>query len=182
MAASGISKIPARAGRSGLVNVVIDTPRGSRNKYKFDPALGLFRVSRVLPPGMSFPHDFGSVPGTRAQDGDPLDVLVLAAAPTFAGCLVTVRLIGMLRAQQVENGKRVRNDRLIGVIETPVNRAAITQLSELGTDELSGIEEFFVSYNRAQGRPFRVTGRLGAHAAEQALERAMRAFKKTRSH
>jgi inorganic pyrophosphatase len=181
MSTSPSSGIPARAGRSGLVNVLIDTPRGSRNKYKFDEALGLFRVSRVLPPGMSFPHDFGSVPGTRAEDGDPLDVLVLAPEPTFAGCLVTVRLIGMLRAHQVET-RRIRNDRLIGVIETPVNRAALTELSELDADELRGIEEFFVSYNRAQGRTFRVTGRLGAHAAEQALERAMRAFKKTRSH
>jgi inorganic pyrophosphatase len=87
----------------------------------------------------------------------------------------------MLRAHQVET-TRIRNDRLIGVIETPVNRAAFTDLSELDADELSGIEAFFVSYNRAQGRTFRVTGRLGAHAAEQAVERAMRAFKKTRSH
>jgi inorganic pyrophosphatase len=180
MPTSPISELPARAGRSGLVNVVIDTPRGSRNKYKFDAELGLFRVSRVLPAGMSFPYDFGSVPGTRAQDGDPLDVLVLAPAPAFPGCLVTVRLIGMLRAEQVEGGKRIRNDRLVGVIVTPVNPAQITQLKQMRSEELRGIEEFFVSYNRAQGRPFRVTGRLGADAAEAALGRAMRAFKKAR--
>jgi inorganic pyrophosphatase len=181
MATLDINRIPAREGSSGLVNVIIDTPRGSRNKYKFDEASGLFRVSRVLPVGMSFPHDFGSVPATRAEDGDPLDVLVLAPAAIFPGCLVTVRLIGVLRAQQVEGGKRVRNDRLLGMVETPVNRPQITQLSQVGSEELKGIEEFFVNYNRAQGRTFRITGRLGADAAEQALRRAMRAFKKTRS-
>jgi inorganic pyrophosphatase len=170
------SEIPARESHSRLVHVLIDTPRGSRNKYKLDETLGVYRVSRVLPAGMAFPYDFGSVPCTQAEDGDPLDVLVIAPAPTFAGCLVTVRLIGMLRAVQVERGKRIRNDRLIGAIQTPVNRAVIRDLRELGSEQLSEIEAFFISYNRAQGRPFRITARRGASAAEAALRRAMRAF------
>lgn len=176
MSVSSPSKIPPRAGR--LVNVIIDTPRGSRNKYKFDTRLGVFRISRILPVGMSFPYDFGSVPGTRAEDGDPLDVLVLGPAPTFPGCLVTVRLIGILRAQQLEGGRQIRNDRLVGVPVTPVNRAPLRQLGELDPGQLHGIEEFFISYNRAQGRIFRITGHLGARAAEAALERAVRAFAK----
>jgi inorganic pyrophosphatase len=178
MPASSPSKIPPRAGRGGLVNVIIDTPGGSRNKYKFDADLGVFRISRILPVGMSFPYDFGSVPGTRAEDGDPLDVLVLGPAPTFPGCLVTVRLIGILRAQQVERGRQIRNDRLIGVLVTPVNRAPLRELGELDAEQLRGIEEFFISYNRAHGRAFRITGRLGARAAEAALDRAVRAFAK----
>jgi len=169
-------KITPRA-NGGLVNVVIDTPGGSRNKYKFDEELGIFRVSRILPVGMAFPYDFGSVPGTRAEDGDPLDVLVLMPAPTFPGCLVTVQLIGILRAEQVE-GKRVRNDRLIAVPVTSVNRAPIRELSQMEREQLHGIEEFFISYNRAQGRSFRITGHLGARAADAALERAVRAFRK----
>jgi inorganic pyrophosphatase len=178
MSASRPSKIPPRASRGGLVNVIIDTPGGSRNKYKFDADLGVFRISRILPVGMSFPYDFGSVPGTRAEDGDPLDVLVLGPAPTFPGCLVTVRLIGILRAQQLEGGRQIRNDRLVGVPVTPVNRAPLRELGELDAGVLRGIEDFFISYNRAQGRAFRVTGRLGARAAEAALERAVRAFAK----
>jgi inorganic pyrophosphatase len=176
MSTPSLDKIPPRA-EGGLVNVVIDTPGGSRNKYKFDEELGIFRISRILPVGMAFPYDFGSVPGTRAEDGDPLDVLVLMHAPTFPGCLVTVQLIGILRAEQVE-AKRVRNDRLIAVPVTSVNRAPIRELSQMNREQLHGIEEFFISYNRAQGRTFRITGRLGARAADAALERAVRAFRK----
>jgi len=159
---------------SGLVRVIIDTPRASRNKYKFDPELGLFKLSRVLPAGMSFPFDFGSIPGTRAEDGDALDVMVLNEAPLFAGCLVLVHLIGVIRAKQTERGKTIRNDRLLGVIETPVNKPVIRDVKALPKEQLREIEHFFRSYNEAQGRPFRVTGRGGAKAAEQVLKRASR--------
>ena len=158
------------------VNVIIDTPKGSHNKYKYDEELGLFRLSRVLPAGMHFPQDFGSIPRTRAEDGDALDVLVLMDAPTFVGCLVTVRLLGVLRATQKEKRKTIRNDRLIAVAETPVNRPAISRIDELRNDRLSEIEQFFVSYNRAHNRVFTPTGRLGPKAAETLLRKAMHAF------
>lgn len=166
--------VPPREAGSRRVHVIIDTPAGSRNKYKYDSKLHMFRVSRVLPAGMSFPHDFGSIPGTRAADGDPLDVLVLGLAPTFPGCLTTVRLIGMLRASQVESGKSVRNDRMIGVAETEVNPARIRTLRSIDSSQLHAIEAFFEAYNRAQGRVFRITGRGGRRAAEAALARGIR--------
>ena len=172
-------ELKARDPESGDVRVVIDTPAGSRNKYKLDESTGLFRVSRILPRGMAFPHDFGSVPGTCAEDGDPLDVLVLGMAPSFPGCLVNVRLIGVLRAAQTERGKSIRNDRLIGCASTPVNRPAITELKSLDPQHLHEIEEFFYAYNHAQGRPFRVTGRGGARAAEAMLKRAERSYSST---
>jgi inorganic pyrophosphatase len=134
-----------------------------------------FHVSRVIPAGMSFPYEFGSIPGTSAEDGDPLDVLLVGLAPAFPGCLATVRLMGLLRAWQVEDGKRIRNDRLIGVAETPVNRSAIRDLRSLDSRHLHEIEHFFESYNRAQGRKFRIAGRAGRQAAESALARAIRA-------
>src|SRR5262252_6437150 len=112
--------IPPREAGSGRVHVVIDTPAGSRNKYKYDEELDIFRISRVLPQGAVFPHDFGSIPGTRAEDGDALDVLALHLAPAFPGCLVTVKLIGVLHAEQHEGGKVIRNDRLIAVFDSPV--------------------------------------------------------------
>jgi inorganic pyrophosphatase len=102
--------LAARDPESGLVRVIIDTPRGSRNKYKFDEELGLFKLSRVLPAGMSFPFDFGSIPSTRAQDGDALDVLVLNEVPLVVGCLVLVHLIGVIRADQTEHRKTIHNE------------------------------------------------------------------------
>ena len=167
--------LDARDPQSGLVRVIIDTPRGSRKKYKFDEQLGLFKLSRVLPAGMSFPFDFGSIPSTRAEDGDALDVLLLNEAPLVVGCLVLVHLIGVIRAKQTEGRQTIRNDRLIGVLETPVNKPAIRDVQELPKSELREIEHFFRSYNEAQGRRFVVTGRGGAKAAQQMLKRAIQA-------
>jgi inorganic pyrophosphatase len=137
----------------------------------------VFRVSRVLPAGSEFPYDFGSIPGTRAADGDPLDVLVLGLAPSFPGCLVTVRLLGVLHAEQTERGRRIRNDRLIAVAETPVNRAYPKELRALDPESLRDIEHFFESYNRRQGRDFRIAGRGGRRAAEALLARSVREFR-----
>jgi inorganic pyrophosphatase len=160
------------------IAVVVDTPRGSRNKYKYDEKLGLFRLSRILPGGMSFPYDFGSVPRTRAADGDAVDVLILTDAPTFVGCLVTVRLLGILRATQKEKGKSIRNDRLIAVAETPVNHPRIRDLRQLEPTRIDEIEEFFISYNRAQGREFSPGQRLGHEAAYRLVKAAIRDFGK----
>ena len=176
MKAFRLNDIETRVLGSKRVNVVVDTPKGSRNKYKYDEALGVFRLSRILPAGMQFPYDFGSLPRTCAEDGDALDVLVLMEAPTFPGCLIETRLIGVLRANQKEKRKTIRNDRLIAVAETPVNRPRFRTLADLGDARLNEIEHFFVAYNRAQGREFRPTGRLGPRAAEQLLEKAARAF------
>src|SRR3982750_1608163 len=98
------------------LNVVIETPKGSRNKYNFDGSLGLFKLGGVLPAGHSFPYDFGFIPQTTGGDGDPLDVLVLMDEPAFPGCLIRSRLIGVIEAEQTEhNGETTRNDRLIAV-------------------------------------------------------------------
>ncbi len=168
--------IPPLEGRSQRVHVIIDTPAGSRNKYKYDPRLGLYRLSRILPEGSVFPYDFGSIPGTCSEDGDALDVLVLLAARSFPGCLVTVRLIGVLHAEQRESGKLIRNDRLIGVAHTPVNRPTIRDLRALDREQLHAIEHFFVSYNAFEGRPFRIRGRAGARQAHRILSQGIRAF------
>lgn len=165
---------------TGLVRVVIDTPQGSRNKYKYDAALGVFKLSRVLPAGMSFPHDFGSIPSTSAEDGDAVDVLVLSEAPLFVGCLVNVHLIGVIRARQKEGRKIIRNDRLVATLETPVNRPALTQLEQLDEQRLRDIEHFFRSYNQAQGREFKITGRGGVRLAQKMFREAARRFEKSK--
>ena len=173
--------LPPHEPKSGRVHVIIDTPAGSANKYKFDPQYGVFVVSRKLPDGMVFPHDFGSIPGTRAEDGDPLDVLALGLPATFPGCLLTVRLLGVMHAYQVERGRKIRNDRLIGAAETPIDRSPWRALSDVAAARLRDVEHFFEAYNAAQGRPFRVTGRSGVQAAQKAVERAVRAFQAKRT-
>jgi inorganic pyrophosphatase len=158
----------------GLVHVIIDTPFGSCQKYKFDDNAGLFKLSRILPRGMRFPCDFGFIPETLGEDGDALDVAVLNDAASFTGCLMTVRLLGLIRATQTEKHHRIRNDRLIAVPVTPVNRPLQRDIRDVQEERLIALEQFFVSYNTAQGRPFRLRGRQGAAAARRALERGIK--------
>jgi inorganic pyrophosphatase len=159
---------------TGLVHAVIDTPRGSRNKYKLDEQLGCLRLSRILPAGCCFPYDFGSIPGTHAEDGDALDVLVLMEEPTFPGCLLTVKLIGVIAARQTEKGRTIRNDRLLACPQTAVNEPAFTHLKQLGTQRLAEMEQFFVTYNTLQGRRFEPIGRHGPREAQRLLDAAVK--------
>jgi inorganic pyrophosphatase len=122
-------------------------PKGRRNKYKYDEAQGQWRLSKVLPLGASFPFDFGFIPSTRGEDGDPVDVLVLLDEPAFPGCVVSARLIGILEAEQTQGGKTVRNDRLVAVVETPYNPPALHTLQELSPQCLAEVEHFFIAYN-----------------------------------
>lgn len=161
-------------GASGLVHVIVDTPKGSCNKFKYDPRLGLFKLSRVMPSGLHFPCDFGAIPSTAAADGDALDVAIFTEHPSFTGCLLTVRLIGVLEAQQTEKGRTIRNDRLIAVAETPVNKPEARQLRDLPKGSMAELEQFFVGYNRAHGRQFEPLARRGPRYAEQLLRAAMR--------
>lgn len=172
----GLAHLRAREPDSGLVRVIVDTPKGSRNKYKYDEHLGLYRLSKVLPLGTAFPYDFGFIPSTRAEDGDPLDVLVVGEEALFPGCLVTVRLVGVLQAEQTEHGTTFRNDRLVGAIETSVNRAAIQTLDDLRPNRLDEIEHFFIAYNHLEGRHFTPLGRHGPARAEQLLADAIQQF------
>jgi inorganic pyrophosphatase len=157
----------------GLLNVIIDTPKGSRNKFKYDDAKGVFKLGGVLPAGAAFPFDFGFVPATRGEDGDPLDVLVLMDEPTFVGCLVASRLIGVIEAEQVEEGEKIRNDRLIAVAAESRNHRGVRALSQLSANLLGEIEHFFASYNEAKGKPFRTLGRRGAARAESLISAAL---------
>jgi len=174
--AQELEHLSPREPDSELVRVLVDTPKGSRNKYKYDEKLGLYRLSKVLPLGTAFPYDFGFIPSTWAEDGDPLDVLVLGEEALFPGCLVTVRLVGVIQAEQTEHGKTFRNDRLIGAIETHVNRPAIRTLEDLRTERLDEIEHFFMAYNHLEGRHFRPLGRHGPAMAEELLADGIRQF------
>jgi inorganic pyrophosphatase len=156
------------------LNVVIETPQKSRNKFNFDEELGIFKLGGVLPAGAVFPFDFGFAPQTLGEDGDPLDVLVLMDEPAFAGCLVPSRLIGAIEAEQTEDKKTERNDRLIAVAENSRNHKDVTQLGQLSPNLLSEIEHFFKSYNEIKGKKFKVLGRADAATARKLIEAGMK--------
>jgi inorganic pyrophosphatase len=154
--------------------VIIETPRGSRNKYKVDEETGRIKLSKVMPEGMVFPYDFGFFPGTKGQDGDPLDVLVLCDEPTFPGCQVDCRLAGVLLARQKDKGKSEsnRNDRIIAVAEASVLYAGIKDLADLPSGIVQQIEDFFVNYQKVRGVEVTPLGQDGSDTAKRLLEEA----------
>ena len=164
---------------SKLLHVVVDTPKGSPIKFKYDVENRAYTIAHVLPPGLVFPFDFGSVPGTLADDGDPLDALILLEAPTFAGCLVPVRLVGVLEAKQTQKGRTMRNDRLIGVAAESRTYREIRRLGDVPDPLLRSIEQFFVTYNEQRGRRFRVTGRFGPTRARRLVREGARRFRES---
>src|SRR5689334_21473981 len=103
--------LPSFDQATGEVNAIVDTPKGSRNKFKYDQEKRMFKLGGVLPLGASFPFDFGYIPSTEGEDGDALDILILMDEPAFPGCLVPGKLIGVIEAEQTEAGKTNRNDR-----------------------------------------------------------------------
>jgi inorganic pyrophosphatase len=165
-------------GKRGRLNVLIETPKGSRNKFKYDLERGLFELSGVLPVGASFPFDFGFVPGTMSEDGDPLDVLLLMDEPAFPGCLIAARLIGAIQAEQTEGKKSTRNDRLIAVAEESHLHDKIELIDELSEALLEQIEHFFKSYNDVKGRKFKVVGRADSGHAAKLVAKAVKGYEK----
>jgi len=162
--------LPAFAPGSDTLNAIIETPRASRNKFKYDPELGIFRLDKVLPAGAVFPYDFGYVPSTLGGDGDPLDVLVLMDAPAFPGCLVPARLVGVLEATQEEDGKEVRNDRLLAVALVSHDQRDVRSIEQISDNLLREIDHFFVSYHEIQGHRFTPGARRGPDQARRIVD------------
>ena len=170
-----LPRLSAFASEAGELNVIIDTPKGSRNKFKYDEGQELFKLAGVLPAGAVFPFDFGFVPSTAGEDGDPIDILVLIDAPTFPGCLVACRLIGVIEAEQIErDGKASRNDRLVAIAEKSREYADVRSLEDVPAAVLDEVERFFVSYNASDGKEFRPLARSGPERARSLLDEGER--------
>lgn len=156
----------------GRLRAVIEAPRGCANKLKFQPGLGVFELHNVLPLGCVFPFDFGFVPGTRGEDGDPLDVLVVMDEPTVPGVVVPCRLVGVIEARQrpleeTHSDAWVRNDRLVAVADKSHRHSDCRTLHDLGEGLLEEMERFFAFYNEQKGVRFTPLGRAGAAAAKR---------------
>src|SRR3984885_9043926 len=162
----------------GKIQVVIETPKGSRNKYAFDPEQRIFALKKVLPAGMTFPYDFGFVPRTKAEDGDPTDVLVLMDEPVFPGCLLKCRLIGIIEGEQGDKKHKERNDRVVAVEKENHSFADIKNISNLGRTFLRELEDFFVNYHELSGEQYRVIDVRGPKQARKRIEDGIRAARR----
>ena len=165
-----IRTVPLKSSR-GNYNVIIETPGGNRNKYSYDEKLNIFMLKKELPSGFTFPYDFGFLPNTKGEDGGPLDVLLIADEPSFTGCLIEARIIGVILATQIENGKdKIRNDRFIAVpaVEGDTHDS-IHSLEDLSEIQLSSLEHFFIAYNESEGKKLNILGRKDAAKAENII-------------
>lgn len=166
---------------NGKIQVIIETPKGSRNKYAFDEELRVFALTKVLPAGMTFPYDFGFIPSTRAEDGDPTDVLVLMDEPAFPGCLLKCRIIGVIEGQQGKKRKGERNDRVIAIEEANHSYAHVHHVKELGKKFVKELEEFFVNYHDLQGEKYRILDVKGPAEAHRRIADGMKNVRKRKS-
>jgi inorganic pyrophosphatase len=157
------------------IQVVIETPKGSRNKYAFDPEQKIFQLMKVLPAGMAFPYDFGFIPSTLAEDGDPTDVLVLMDEPAFPGCLLKCRVVGVIEGVQGKKKKKERNDRIVAVEQENHSYAYVRRVDDLGKKFVRELEEFFVNYHKMLGKTYSIVGVKGPGAARRRIKNGMRA-------
>lgn len=149
-----LKRIPPIKGK--LINVIVETPRDCQNKFDYDRDLRLFKLKKTLPMGTMFPFDFGFVPNTHAEDGDPLDVLVIMDQHAYPGCMVECRPVGVLEAEQTEKDKKTeRNDRVVAVAECSILYGGIHDIHDLNKNMVDEIENFFIDYNKHEGKKFK---------------------------
>lgn len=167
------SRLQACDSDKDLIRAVIETPKGSRNKFAFNSEEHIFELKKVLPAGMTFPYDFGFVPSTRADDGDPVDVLVLMDEPAFPGCVLKCRPIGLIQGEQGSKKDGQRNDRVVAIERDAHSWADIRTITDLGKEFEEELEAFFVNYHELTGQKYRLLGVKGPKQAWKEIESKM---------
>jgi len=170
MSLANPSELACFAEDGKTINVIVETPKGSRNKFAFDEKRKIFQLKKVLPVGMAFPYDFGFVPSTKAEDGDPVDVLVLMDEPAFPGCLLKCRVIGVIEGEEGSKKEKVRNDRIIAVEQANHSFGNVDHIRELGKKFVRELEEFFVNYHALSEKKYRVLDVKGPTKALRSIE------------
>jgi inorganic pyrophosphatase len=160
----------------GDIHVVVETPRGSRAKFAYDPKLEGFALSKSLLTGLTYPHDWGFVPSTKADDGDPLDIMVIHEAATFPGLVVTCRVIGVLQIEQKTKKKSERNDRLFAVPRNSHSEQALHDVDDLTKPIREELEKFFMATDELEDKKLKIIGWKGPKAAVQAIKDAAKSF------
>ncbi|MEL6606069.1 MAG: inorganic diphosphatase [Cyanobacteria bacterium J06614_10] len=148
-----LSRIPAQP-KAGIVNVLIEIPAGSKNKYEFDKDLNAFALDRVLFSSVQYPYDYGFIPNTLADDGDPLDGMVMMDQPTFPGCVIAARPIGMM--EMIDGGDR--DEKILCVPAEDPRFDNVKTLDDIEQHRLDEIAEFFASYKNLEKKEVEILG------------------------
>jgi inorganic pyrophosphatase len=153
------------------IDIVIETPKGSVQKYDYDSKTRFFRMKKILPSGMVFPFDFGFVPDTKGEDGDPLDVIVISEFNSFPGVIIKCRLIGGMKAEQADEKKKkmIRNDRFLAVPKCSNIFQKIKSTNDLPKKIMDDLEEFFIDYNKLEGKNFKVIEKMSPKTARELI-------------
>jgi len=166
--------LPTGGGAPAEVNAVIEIPRGDTNKYEYDKELHVFRLDRNLYSPVHYPGDYGFIPSTLSEDGDPLDLLVLVDAPSFTGCVMTVRPIGALRMIDQDS----EDEKILAVgVNNPIYKD-VTEFRELYPHVLLEIEHFFSVYKELEAKRTRVKGWEGAAKAREIVTESQQRYEK----
>ncbi|MCP9799400.1 inorganic diphosphatase [Synechococcus sp. RedBA-s] len=155
----------------GLVNLVVEIPAGSRNKYEYNSAAGLMALDRVLLSSVRYPFDYGFIPNTLAEDGAPLDAMVIMEEPTFAGCLISARPIGFL--EMIDCG--AYDGKLLCVPEADGRQSGLRSIRQIAANQLEDVAEFFRTYKNLEGRAVEIIGWQDAAAVPALLESCIQA-------
>lgn len=165
-----LSRIPAQP-KPGVVNVLIEIPAGSKNKYEFDKDMQAFALDRVLFASVQYPFDYGFIPNTLADDGDPLDGMVIMDQPTFPGCVIAARPIGML--EMIDGGDR--DEKLLCVPVEDPRYADVKTLSDIAPHRLDEIAEFFRTYKNLEKKETEILGWQDADKVAPLVETCIKA-------
>lgn len=167
-----LSLIPAQP-KLGLINVLIEIPAGSKNKYEFDKDMQAFALDRVLYSSVQYPYDYGFVPNTLADDGDPLDGMVIMDQPTFPGCVIAARPIGML--EMVDGGDR--DEKILCVPDKDPRYFNVKSLKDIQQHRLDEIAEFFQSYKNLEKKAVQILGWQDVDKVMPLVEQCVKAYK-----
>jgi inorganic pyrophosphatase len=167
-----LASVPAFAGND-TINVVVESPRGSAVKFKYDPALDAMTLSRPLPEGLIYPHDWGFVPSTHAPDGDPLDVIVMWDSVSYPGVVIACRPIGLLQIEQtnLKSHERERNDRLAALPVKAPRWDPVRSVFDIAERTRLELQQFFLAAVAFEGKDVKMLGWVGPGDA-MALVRA----------
>ena len=173
-----LQKLPV-PDKKGDVHVVVETPRGSAAKLAFDPDLQAFTLSKALVLGLSYPYDWGFIPSTEGEDGDPLDVLVLHDAATSPGLVLKCKIIGVLEVLQKASGQpKIRNDRLIAVPRHSHREQSAHDARQLPKRLREEIEKFFVATDELEDKELKFLGWKGPKTGERLIDHSAKAFRR----
>jgi len=165
--------IPPGTGEESVANVIVEIPKGRRTKFEVDKVTGLIKMDRYLYSSTMYPGDYGFIPQTLAEDGDPSDILVMVNEPTFSGCLIEARVVGMFRMKD----KGADDFKVLGVPNADPLFGHVKKLEDVPPHFLREVEHFFGTYKQLEGAHTESLGWIGAEASTQEVRDSVDRFR-----